>query len=460
MSINHPLGATPDTGTFALGTSAARHTALRRERLAQTGLAVVLLAALLLCVAAPDTDSLLPASVQPVQPTGMAGPFGATGLHLPLAALMFALSVMFGGYVLAVRGAERLSPRVVLMAIAGFNALVLLAPPLLSTDVFSYQAYARMFVSYGANPYVIGPFHAITQYDPLFSYIGAKWIDTPTAYGPLFTILSGLVATASVAVSALAFKASAAVASLATVALIWHAARLRGLNQVRSVALFGLNPLVVLYGVGGGHNDLLMLALTTAGVLALLAHRERASGGLIMLGTAIKLTGGLLLPFALASGVELGAGKRQRAILAGAVTATVLLAAASLAIFGIGPLHLIGTLRKVQDEGAWNSIPGFLADKIGLGNFADLAFGVIFLGVFGWLLAKVWRGQMDWIDGAAWATFAMLVTAGSLLPWYVAWLIPLVGLCTNRRLWTTAIVFTGIVQLITMVGYLPHSLAP
>ncbi len=55
-----------------------------------------------------------------------------------------------------------------------------------------------------------------------------------------------------------------------------------------------------------------------------------------------------------------------------------------------------------------------------------------------WLLRRVWRGQMDWIDGAGWATAAMLVAASSLLPWYVAWLLPLAALaptagCCARR---------------------------
>ena len=49
---------------------------------------------------------------------------------------------------------------------------------------------------------------------------------------------------------------------------------------------------------------------------------------------------------------------------------------------------------------------------------------------------------MDWIDGAGWATLAMLLTASSLLPWYVAWLLPLVGLCTDRRLWRS-LILTG-----------------
>ncbi len=63
-----------------------------------------------------------------------------------------------------------------------------------------------------------------------------------------------------------------------------------------------------------------------------------------------------------------------------------------------------------------------------------------------WLLRRVWRGQIDWIDGAGWATLAMLVASSSLLPWYVAWLLPLAALGRDRRLATTAIVLTGVVQ--------------
>jgi hypothetical protein len=70
----------------------------------------------------------------------------------------------------------------------------------------------------------------------------------------------------------------------------------------------------------------------------------------------------------------------------------------------------------------------------------------------------VWRGQMDWIDGAAWAMLAMLVASSSLLPWYVAWLLPLAALGRDRRLATTAIIFTGVIQGIQLLGYIPHGL--
>ncbi|MGO9903785.1 MAG: glycosyltransferase 87 family protein [Solirubrobacteraceae bacterium] len=455
MSSDGPLAATSQTGSYEF-TAPARARAQAQPRLGRIGLGAVVLTGFVICISAARTDALLPESVRPL-PTWLAGPFGSFGLRLSAAELSLVLSLMFVSYVLVMRTAERLSARHVLMAIAALNALVLLAPPLLSTDVFSYQAYARMWATYGANPYLSGP-HAIAL-DPLYPFIGAKWVNTPTSYGPLFTLLSVLFANASIAASALAFKAIAALASLATVALLWNAARLRGLNPVRAVALFGLNPLVVIYGVGGGHNDLLMLALTTAGIYMLLSRRERTSGAMIMIGTAIKLTGALVLPFALASGSGLGSHKHRRSILAGASTAAGAIAVVGFGAFGVGQLNLVSTLRTVQSEGDWHSIPGFISTRLGLGTIGhatSLLLGLVFVGVFCWLARRVWRGEMDWIDGAGWATLAMLLTASSLLPWYVGWLLPLVALCTDRRLWPIAVTLTGVLQFITMLGYLPQ----
>jgi alpha-1,6-mannosyltransferase len=333
---------------------------------------------------------------------------------------------------------------------------VLLAPPLLSTDVFSYQFYGRMGAMYGTNPYLAGP-HALAL-DPLFPYIGAKWSYTPTVYGPLFTVLSYAFAPLSIAASAVAFKAIAACASLGTVALVWNSARLRGINPVKAAALVGLNPLIVVYGVGGGHNDLLMMLALVAGIYLMLAHRERASGALTMTAAAIKLTGGLLLPFAIASGGP-HAGDRRRKLLIGAGFGFAVFTTLGLSLFGAGPLHLLATIQKVQSEGDWHSIPGFIGTRLGLETLAHITswlLAAVFIGVFWWLLRRVWRGQLDWIDAAGWTAATLLVTASSLLPWYVAWLIPLAALASDRRLWRVAIVTTGVIQLIQLIGYIPH----
>src|SRR5205807_6768082 len=122
----------------------------------------------------------------------------------------------------------------------------------------------------------------------------------PSAYGPVWVTLSYVLAPLSIAASALAYKAVAALASLGIVALVWNGARLRGVDPVKAAALVGLNPLVVVYGVGSGHNDLLMLAPLLAGAVLLMQGRERLGAGAIVVAAAVKLTAGLLLPFAIA----------------------------------------------------------------------------------------------------------------------------------------------------------------
>ena len=106
-------------------------------------------------------------------------------------------------------------------AIAGLHAIVLLAPPLASTDVFSYQAYARMGATYGVNPYTHGPYAiALDACTPLSGPGGP----TPRrAYGPVFTVFSYVLAPLSIATSVLAFKSIAALASLASVGVVWNA---------------------------------------------------------------------------------------------------------------------------------------------------------------------------------------------------------------------------------------------
>ncbi|MEA2147566.1 MAG: alpha,6-mannosyltransferase, partial [Solirubrobacteraceae bacterium] len=242
MSLKSPLGATQG-GSFELARDGLALPAARsRSRSGLIALGVLLGTGAALSICASETDLLLPESVRPV-PSWLAGVFGHTGVALGTIPLGLLLALTFGAYASAVTRAEQLSARTVLASFAALHALVLLAPPLLSTDVFSYQAYARMFADYGSNPYLHGP--GAIQFDPLYSFIGSKWVGTPTAYGPLFTGLSALLAPLSIAASVVAYKAIAVVASLVVVALVWNTARLRGLNQVKAAALVGLNPLVV-----------------------------------------------------------------------------------------------------------------------------------------------------------------------------------------------------------------------
>jgi alpha-1,6-mannosyltransferase len=412
-------------------------------RLGLIGLAGLLLTSLLVCLSATQSELLLPTSLRPL-PESLAGPLAGAGLKLGVFALIAAFGTMLLSYAVATRAAERLRPRTVLIAILALHAIVLLAPPLFSSDVFSYTAYSRMGAVYGSNPYLHGP--SAIPLQGLHSLIGAQWMSTPSAYGPLFTALSYLLVPLNIAANVLAYKAVAAVSSLVLIVIVWRAASLRGLSPVRAAVLVGLNPVIVLYGVGGGHNDLMMLAILAAGLYVLIQERERRGGALIVTATAVKLTAGLLLPFALA-GRSRGEGSARLRLAFGAALGAVAVAALTFAFFGTAPLHLPATLQGIQSEGGAQSIVGFLAAAVGIEPMPKaltVGLTLVFLAIVAWLLRRVWLGEMDWIRGAGWATVALLVTTGFLVPWYVAWLLPLAALSSDRRLLAAAVILTGI----------------
>jgi alpha-1,6-mannosyltransferase len=264
----------------------------------------------------------------------------------------------------------------------------------------------------------------------------------------LFTVVSYLFAHLSIPTQVNAYKMIAGASSLLLVWVVWGAARIRGLNPVKAAAVVGLNPVIVIFGIGGGHNDLLMLAIVMCGVYVLLQHRQRASGALIVTATAVKLTAGLMLPFALAH-VARGTQDpgRRRALLAGAAIATAAVIGFSFAFFGGGSLHLLVTLVQVQSQGGIHSVPGLLLTPIGSQALNVVVHGALDLAFVGFVVVlarKIWMGTIDWITAAGWATLAMLCSAGLLLPWYVAWLVPLAALSADRGLMVATVLLTGL----------------
>jgi hypothetical protein len=144
---------------------------------------------------------------------------------------------------------------------------------------------------------------------------------------------------------------------------------------------------------------------------------------------------------------------------------TVVLLAVSGAVFGAGVLNVFPTVARSQSEGDWHSIPGMIgaAGPALVGHIVGYMLEAFFLGITIWLLRRVWRREMDWLNAAGWSTLVMLTTAGSLLPWYVTWLLPLAAISTDKRLLRPTLWLTGVVLALQMAqfagteifGYLP-----
>ena len=120
--------------------------------------------AIVIVVCSGHTAILTPDSTRPLPPW-LAGPLSGLGPDLGLGGVIAVLSVMCSCYWALVALGHRLSGRIIVATVILLHLILALAPPLLSTDVFSYGAYGRMGAIYSFNPYLFGP-RAIS-FDPL-----------------------------------------------------------------------------------------------------------------------------------------------------------------------------------------------------------------------------------------------------------------------------------------------------
>jgi alpha-1,6-mannosyltransferase len=332
---------------------------------------------------------------------------------------------------------ERSISRWAIGFVALLNLIVFVGPILISTDVFSYLAYARMGVVHGINPYTHGPVSIVG--DPVFYYVGHDWLRVATAYGPVYTLLSYPLGALGLVGGLWGMKLYALIASFATLALTWNVARRRGHDRVFALLAVGANPLYVIYGLGGAHNDLIMLALMMAAVAFTLSDRDAAAGATVVVGALVKATVAALLPFMILA-------RRRSAAVYGALAALGLCALAGYLVFGIHGIDVVSALNRDSAFVSTDSFPNELAHLFGKpGVFPvdhDLLKAALVLIILH-LLWRTWRGY-DWVAASGWALLAISVTSTWLLAWYILWPLPLAVVTRDRRLLLATLFVQGL----------------
>lgn len=483
----------------------AGNTSARDAAIAFAALATLVLCTAVVVLAAANRPSFLSApSHVGFFPGWLAGPFGGiwpsfTRNPQVLKSLFTgALVLMYLAYLAGLRYVPLLRRRWAIAAILATHLLLVLSPPLSLTDVFNYINYGRMGVVDHLNPYAVIP--ALEPHsDPSFDL--SNWHGLYSPYGPLFTLLTYAIVPLGIAGSLWTMKALMAASSLGIVALVWKCARLLGREPVQAIVLVGLNPLVLLWGLGGVHNDFLtviciVLAFylllrdgpkdvatreetaadgppathggpepvglrrwsapaglrrwpTPAGMrgwLTPLAPLEIGAGVALATATSLKASAGIVILAVL--GGLLHAPRRLLQVVLGLLLGGVVLGAATLLTFGP---HLpdLGTQGRLV---IGTSVPNLLGLALGQGGETEtmqtLFQGVLVALVLGcaWL---AWRWR-DSLTASGWATMALLLTLSWVLPWYVLWVLPMAALSRSRALRCAALAFSAYLILTWM----------
>jgi alpha-1,6-mannosyltransferase len=357
----------------------------------------------------------------------IAGWLGGIGERLGFRVFLIALLVSSAAYAGLLAAAGTISKRSAIALVAVLHAIVFAGPILLSTDVFSYIAYARMGVEHGINPYLHGPI--AIAHDPVYHYVGQDWKHVATAYGPLYTLISYPFAPLGVEGAVWGMKILAMLASAGTLVLTWRCARLRELNPVVAILIVGANPLYVIYGLGGAHNDLLMLLLMMAAVSLTFAGRDAPAAATVVAGALVKATVAVLLPFVILA-------RRSGAQVLGALGALGLGALIGYVAFGVDGINVVAALNRDAAFVSTDSFPTEIAHLVGKPgvfpvdhDLLKVALALIALH----LLWRTWRGY-DWVAASGWALLAISVTSTWLLAWYILWPLPLAVISRDRRL--------------------------
>ena len=351
--------------------------------------------------------------------------------------------VLLGRLVLRERVAVAELRRYVLAAAA---PLAFAAP--FGRDLWAYAAQGNL-VRHGIDAYAHGP----AALPGVFTaQVSPRWVGSPSPYGPVWLQLCHFAVTLSGGHPLLAALLLRLPAFTGLALWLWALPRLAQRLPGRWGAglwLGAASPLTLVLGVGGGHNDLLMIGLMLAGLTVAGRPGPVALAGGAALGCLAALVKApAVLEIAFTVPVWLHAnglprtGRRVAAAtgVAGAAAASVGLAVTAAAGLGIG---WVWQLRDTGSWASWQSASSALAmlmhtaagqppgaldvtmRDIRLAGTVICIVAVVAL----WLAAR----RRAPLARLALALGAVVVLAPMVQPWYYDWALALAGLVVVRR---------------------------
>jgi hypothetical protein len=177
-------------------------------------------------------------------------------------------------------------------------AILILAYPMLSYDVFNYMFHSKILWFYHQNPHL----HAPLEYSADLWLRFMRWVHTPSAYGPIFTLIESpayLLGLGKFVPTLYLMKLTMAGFFVWCVYLVGKIGKTLGWDQIKiSQAQFmlALNPFLLFELVINAHNDAVMIAFLLFSILKLLEGNRVKSVVALMLSVGVKFMTALTFP--------------------------------------------------------------------------------------------------------------------------------------------------------------------
>lgn len=402
------------------------------------------------------------------------------GAAISNVAMWLGLALMTLAWVLLGRGvlSGKVGERDVVRTLFWWVSPLLPAAPILSRDVYSYLMQGAM-VRDGFDPYSQG---AAVNPGPMLLEVSHDWRNTTTPYGPLHLWLGDGVTTIagdSVTMGVFLYKL---ISLIGFYGIVWSVPRIAArIDGDAAIALWlGVaNPVTVLHLIGGMHNESVMVALVSLGILLALNGRFTAAMALVAVSVAFKATAVIALPFLVwmmyrhlrRRGLPLGPAGAFTAAGFWAVTTTLVVVSACTWLSGAGwgwIAQLSGNSKVINPLALPSLFAGIVTPVLDVTG-AEVSYNTVLavmreIGMIGMLIGLViswWVFRGDDrrnIIGIA-AAYTVVVTLNAVtLPWYYVSLVVLLGTFGPPRRIVGITVWCSVVVAMSFTGSGNHQM--
>ncbi|BDI32808.1 hypothetical protein CCAX7_48590 [Capsulimonas corticalis] len=354
--------------------------------------------------------------------------------------LLVALYAVYAAILLRLSANSSITPRRALtIVIVTGAAIAILFPASLSSDLYSYVAYAKL-PGYHLNPYFHSPRVLIDAGDPMAGFLPRSirdpskhriaW-DIPTVYGPVWTALSigvvRMIGASQLWLALLGMKLIELGALMVASMSAGRITRRQYPDRIGAAILtIGLNPLALIEGVGSGHNDLLMIAFALLAA-ALLQERKPLLGGLALgVSIGVKFVTLALLPWLL---IDLWKSSQPKMARVSAMAAFCAGAAAPVILCFAPFWHGLATLGALANRNQVIQKAGASATDASHGLHHGVLFSalhehqtILILYAALTIAVALFRIRDGWVW--AWTIFSsafIYYSMGIWFPWYLLW---------------------------------------
>ena len=353
--------------------------------------------------------------------------------------------ILHGAYIAAALVTWRTRPgRLAWTVVWGYplaaGAVLVLLWPITSTDVFDYIFRGRMGAHYDVNPYTVLPNRYKT--DPLYAYLG--WPNAPSAYGPLWEMMSermAAIAGVSVWTNILLHKALALVTFLLCGALIARMARTGGSQQqIIGSVLWLWSPLAIWEIAAIGHNDGFLILSVLLAIWATQHGRHHWAAVALVIGALFKVLPLIVLPLVVLHGMrerQTWAGRIRLVLEIGLISAILIVAAYAPYWEGWATLYNIRVREKFLNAAplaiVTHTLSRFWSVDLVRPIVSRIGSTLLLTGIL-WQMWQIWRHGRDLWTACFWLfTWYLVIASQWFQPWYVLWLLALLAVRPARE---------------------------